>query len=218
MKTQESFNMNDFLNVHGTVYFKAENMRISRYSGFDDWRITDLTNALKRGLTCREYTLKSEHGRHGNLDVTNFINEFENLDRLWMFCESFSFEHKYDPIKTGGIDIYRTDIKSIRVFSPFNLGNVKPLKAMPKKWTLSHVAAAIINKQFKDLKCNYVLTDDYAFDAAVNFQKKDISAHLEFIKDIIEHPSGWWSNFNYDGTVKVCCHSFDSNEFTPVIN
>lgn len=218
MQIQEGFNMQDFLNVSGTVYFKAENMKISRYSGFDDWRITDLTNALKTGKTCREYTLKSERGEHGNCDVTNFIYEFENLlDRLWMLCESFPFEHKYDPVKITGIEIYRTDIKSIRVFSPFNLGNVKPLKAMPKKWTLRHVYAALINRQFKELRCAGVYSDDYAWDNAVNYHIGPIKAPLAFVKRIIEQPSGWWCNY-WDDKVHVCCHSFDNNDFVPVIN
>ena len=215
--------MDEILNMSGTIYFKAENMKVSRWSGFDDWRVTDLTNALKPGKSCREYCLKSVSGGHGNLNTTNFIYSAFNgqLDRLWIYCESLTFDHKYNPVRVTSpieddVEIYRTDVQSIRVFSPFNLNNVKPLKSMPKKWTLTHVRSALVNGQFKDLKCNYVLTDDYAWDAAVNFKKGSIKAPIEFIKGIIENPSGWWTSFR-DGTVAVCCHSFDSNEFTPVI-
>lgn len=218
MKIKEKFSMNEILNESGPMYFKAENMKVSRYSGFDDWRITDLTNALVPGKDCIEYCLKSENGPHGNLDTTNFIlSKFgDDLKALWNFCESLELVG-YDSFTTKGIIIYHSTEKGIRVFSPFNLNQVKPLKSMPKKWTLSHVRSAIINNQFKDLKCNYVLTDDYAYDSAVNFRKGAIKASLEFIKDIIECPNGWWTSYR-NGVVAVCCHTFDSNEFTPVIN
>jgi len=209
--------MDEFLNEHDTVYFKTENMKVSRWSGFDDWRVTDLTNALKSGKDCVEYSLKAESGEHGNLLVTNFIySKFGNdLKAIWNFCENLELVG-YDSFVTEGIKIYRSESKGVRVFSPFNLNNVKPLKAMPKKWTLTHVRSALVNGQFKDLRCNYVLTDDYAWDAAVDFRKGSIKAPIEFIKGIIENPSGWWTSFR-DGSVAVCCHSFDSNEFTPVV-
>jgi hypothetical protein len=218
MKIIDKFDIGEFLNATGTAYFKDENMRVSRYSGFDDWVITDLTNALRRGKSCREYTIKSERGAHGNLVVTNFIYKFfgSDLKKLWKFCSALPFQKEYDPVRTDGLEIYRREIKSVRVFSPFNLSVIKPLKTMPAKWTLNHVRSAIVNNQFENLKCTGVYTDDYAFDDAVNYRKGKIKAPLPFIKDIVERPSGWWASFN-GGSVKICCHSFNNNEFTPAI-
>jgi hypothetical protein len=218
LEIKDKFNMDEFLNTTGTAYFKEENMKVARYSGFDDWVITDLTHALKGGKSCREYTIKSEKGVHGNLVVTNFIHKFfgSDLKKLWTFCSALPFQESYDPVRTDGLEIYRREIKSIRVFSPFNLSTIKPLKKMPEKWTLSHVRAVIVNNQFEELKCTGVYTDDYAFDDAVNYRKGEIKAPLSFIKDIIERPSGWWTSFN-GGSVKVCCHTFNNNEFTPAI-
>ena len=159
-----------------------------------------------------------EKGGHGNLDVTNFVYKyFENdLKKLFTFCSSLPYQKSYNPVRENGLEFYRSEVKGIRVFSPFNLDKVKPLKAMPKKWTLRHVYSALINGQFKDLKCNYVLTDDYAWDAACDYRKGEIKAPIEFVKGIIENPSGWWTSYR-DGEVAICCHSFDSNSFNPVI-
>jgi len=215
---KKMFEMDEFLNqLDGTVYCETENMKVTRWKGFDDWRITDLNNALTSGKACIEYTLKAEHGQHGNLLTTNFINaRFSNdLKALWAFCESVGIVG-FDSFVTEGIEIYRSEHKGVRIFSPFNLAKIKPLKTMPKKWTLRHVYSALLNGQFSNLKCEGVYTDDYAFDDAVNYRKGEIAKPMEFVKDILENPSGWraWSNGE---DVSISCHTFDCNSFVPVI-
>ncbi len=218
MEIKKTFNMNELLNhIDNTAYYETENMKVSRWKGFDDWRITDLTNALTSGKVCIEYTLKAEHGQHGNLLTTNFIEDrFGNdLKALWAFCEAIELVG-FDSFVKDGITIYRSEHKGVRIFSPFNLNKIKPLKTIPKKWTLRHVYSALVNGQFTELKCNGVYTDDYAYDNAVNYRRGEIAKPLEFVKDILENPSGWhaWNN----GTdISISCHTFDCNSFVPVI-
>ena len=218
MKIEETFNMDEFLSPgNHEVFYKSENMKVVRWSGFDDWQITDLSNALATGKTCIEYSLKSDRGGHGDLLVTNFVfSKFGNdLKALWNFCEALEIAG-YNSVEVEGIKIYKGEVKGIRKFSPFNLDKIKPLKKIPKKWTLRHVYSTLVNKQFKDLKCTGVYTDDYAWDDACDYRRGEISSAIEFIKGILEHPSGW-RVWDHGDSIGVCCHSFDNNKFVPVV-
>jgi hypothetical protein len=223
MNIEKTLTVREMLNKiydHG-VYVESENLHVQRWSGFDQYSITDLSNALLTGKTCRKYSITS-NGAHGNLDVTNwFLQDFDgDLRKAFDFCESLRFEKDqwgYDKSYwIGGVNISRRDEKSNRTFSPFALDRVKPLKAIPEKWTMRHVYAAIINKQCSNLKCDGVYSDDYAYDSAVNYHKGEINHPLAFVRRIIESPSGWHC-FLSDGWVNVDCHSFDSNSFMPTI-
>ena len=71
---------------------------------------------------------------------------------------------------------------------PLDLSTIKPLKAEPKKWTLPHVVRALVNGQFQGLRKNYYMTDDYAYDNAVNFREGEISDVIGFVQGIVENP------------------------------
>jgi hypothetical protein len=226
METRDKFDMMDALNTatnHG-VYYRAENMAISHFNGFDDWNLTDLTNALLPGKMCRTYSIKC-NAPHGHLIVTNWITRTfsDDMRALFAYCDGLQFttgqwglEAYRVNVEDHTIEIYRGDDQGIRTFSPFALANVKPLKAIPAKWTMRHVYAAIINHQFKSLKCQGVYTDDYAWDDAVNFRRGEIASPLDFIQAIINSPSGWRC-YGSGGKVIVNCHHFDNNEFIPAI-
>ena len=223
MNIEKILNVRDMLNkfYDSGVYIESENLHVQQWKGFDDWKITDLTNALATGKTCRQYSFKS-NGPHGNCETINWLLQdfYGDFRKAFDFCETLSFEKDQwgscKPYRIGGIDIWRRDEKSNRTFSPFALDRIKPLRAIPDKWTMRHVYAAIINNQFSTLKCDGVYSDDYAFDDAANYHKGEIAHPLAFIRRIIEHPSGWHC-FVSSGWVHVGCHSFDNNSFLPAI-
>ena len=226
MEIRESFEIMEALNSatnHG-IFYKAENMKVSHFHGFDDWNVTDLTNALLPGKTCRTFTLKLD-GPHGHLHVTNWISrKFGNdIRALFSYCDGLEYpqgrwgiEPHRIQTENGEITVYKDDESGVRTFSPFSLSALKPLKAIPAKWTMRHVYAAIANKQFKRLQCKGVYTDDYAWDDAVNYRKGDIKSPLDFLQSIIDSPSGWRC-YASGNSVAVNCHHFDTNEFIPVI-
>ena len=115
------------------------------------------------------------------------------------------------------LTLHRSERSSIRVWSPF--ATVKPLPEPPKKWTVAHVVRALLCGQFSNLKCEGVYTDDYAYDAAVNFHIGEFGsrpgAAVAFARRILESPSGWWASVRGEaaGHVSICCHHFDSNSF-----
>jgi hypothetical protein len=62
--------------------------------------------------------------------------------------------------------------------------------------------------------CNGVYSDDYAFDAAMNYRRGELSeeAVLEMADLIERSPSGWWCSAwqTEDKTLRLGCHSFKS--------
>jgi len=198
----------------GTFYIQDINYKIERNLRSDSWTFTNLENALIPGKEVESFTAYAISFNH-DLPVTNLINEVGIIEFI-TYLNSLEFkDSRFNQIEDSTRLFTKNVRKSSRVFSPFNAGKVKPLKAMPKKWTLTHVKKAILNGQYKDLRCTGTYSDDYAYDAAYNYQIGDLNG-IDFIKDIIESPSGWWTS-ERNGVVSICCHSFDSNEFTPVI-
>lgn len=182
------------------------------------YNITDLTNAGKRGKQVYMLTVRFNNSEQDNsyrtfqdLDFELIHNIFSNT--LLLKCEYSKIPNFNTLVQTN----FTTDVNVY--FSTFNANNVmaqdlslyKPLKEVPKKWTIRHVARVLINKQYKNLVCNGVYTDDYAYDKAVNFNRDEID-NLKFAKKLIENSSGWsaWATGN---KINVCCYSFDNNSF-----
>ena len=216
ISTINADNICDVNNSYTTQYLKDDDLYVHFYHG--SVKIIDLTNALKRGVNCDEFTIQ---GDFNNDSASKFFYEFQyDIKRLMSFLRALKFNKGhyggYDGIEYGEVTIYKSFEKGIRVFSPFNLDQIKPLKSEPKKWTITHVIRALLNGQYKSLKCEGVYTDDYAYDAAIDFHKGEISNGQAFAQRILESPSGWWT-YQQETSVSICCHSFDSNSFVPVI-
>jgi len=191
-------------------------------------RITDLTDAMKTGKICTEYsiTFVDKNLDQEQIACLNFMNDMNwNIESVFNFCEAQNWEkdkwggynevYEYDE-RGNEMRIYRSDRKSVRTWSPFNLDVLKPLNETPSKWTLKHVIRALVNDQGK-VVCRGVYTDDYAFDAAYNYQQGDVSS-LHFAKRLLTSPSGWWvGSPESNGSMAVCCHHFDTNDFTPFL-
>lgn len=197
VETQAEISAND----HGRIYVHQENIRV--WQGSDSIMILDLRNAMLRGQTCKEVTIRDWKE---SCAAVNYVGG--------RYAEMLA-EHSENS-ESGSFAIYVSEVPAMRVFSPFALNRVNPLKAKPAKWTIPHVLRALFNGQFEDLKCNGVYSDDYAFDNAVNYQKGAIKNAIDFAQGILESPSGWWTS-EREGIVHICCHSFDSNEFRPAI-
>ncbi len=184
-------------NERGAIYVEQGNIKV--WQGNDTIRVTDLTNALARGKTCKEVAVSGWNKPCGALNCVN-----------GRYAELLA-EHAADT-EIDGLQVYVTEADGKRTFSPFATGRILPLKSIPKKWTVPNAIRALLNGQYRDLRCNGVYTDDYAYDNAVNYKRGVIADAVAFCVDIIERPSGWWVS-ERDGKVSICCHSFDSNEF-----
>lgn len=108
--------------------------------------------------------------------------------------------------------VYESSTRSMKTFTPFK--PIRPIR-LPAKWTLPHVWKAILSGQIYQGWCTGRYTDDYAYDAAVNFHSGR-GLHLpSFAKELIEDPSGWYVHPDKaEGTsipLSVNCYSFNTN-------
>jgi len=199
----------DFLNAYGSYYFEKENISLDFYT--DLIVVTNLANAQKPGKTCSALRLwyRSSIGSYDDnihLKIANAIqNEFYDF-----LVEAFQ-NPEYVTSLMDGVEVYEQEYKGISVFSPFH--KQKPIKT-PKKWTRSHVIKAIYSGQMKHGQCKGKYTDDYAYDAAINY-RKGIIDQMEFVKQLIESPSGWRirQDEEQENLIHVNCYHFDYNQF-----
>lgn len=217
----DNTNFYDWANCYNDIYVKKSNLFFHMHR--DSITITNLENALKRGKTCTQYSIQlSNWDDKGKIPPSNCIGT--NLKDFFMFLEGLDFSKSgYDGLKftTNNTDfkVYKHDADAKRTFSPFNINQLKPLKEMPKKWTLSHFYRLIANNQYKNLRCTGHYTDDYAFDASNNYGIKVIDNGLNILTDILSNPSGWrvYTPDN-NKTLDIHCHTFLGYELEPVIN
>jgi len=233
MKAIKEFNREAFFEfqTEHEIYCEKEQFELTRYFAGQQITITDITNALKTGATCESYTIGLPHyARNDRISICQIYFEFDyDLKKLWSFLQNLDFNSK-DALYGGrqlnitinGVEYEihkRHEEQGVRTFSPFTIHRLKPLKEQPKKWTVRHAIRAIVNRQYSQLKCKGQYTDDYAFDASIDYGRGEIKNNIAFAKQIIENPSGWWANdYEKNGKVSICCHSFDSNEFTFDLN
>ena len=215
-----------FWNCRDDWFLQTDLLKVHLYNG--SLSLVDLTNAMRAGGSCETFSLAwndraglpvelsrlpAQHG-YSFRAVFNYLRGLDWQPRKhWRTGAPLAGE--FAEIQLGALTIGRGDRQAIRTWSPF--AAVKPLPAAPVKWTVAHVVRALLAGQFSKLKCNGVYTDDYAFDNAVNFQQGDFSKNaVAFARRIMESPSGWWASTRGElpGVVSICCHSFDSNEFT----
>lgn len=207
----------DLLNCCGTFYFEEHKMSYQMYR--NSIRIMLLDNALAAGELCAEYVISSQGTAVDCINVLSGLAGDYSLAKLKGFLQSLKFQSdrygnmSLDLDATGKVKVSLSYRQSTRVYSPFALHHLKPLKQAPKKWNLTYAKRALANGQFTNLKCTGRYSDDYAYDAAVNFGKGPISA-MPLLQDLVTSPSGWRSYIDEDsGRVTVNCHHFDNNSF-----
>lgn len=163
-------------------------------------RIVDLRNALIPGRECERLVLQP-HDPYSSECLYSGLNTFRDV-----------YEKFFAQRELPDCHVYTSTLKSMNVFTPFK--EIKPIK-VPAKWTLPHVWKAILSGQIYEGHCAGRYTDDYAYDAAVNFRS---GVHLylpSFAKELIESPSGWRVYADHtDGDqvqLSVDCYTFNLN-------
>jgi hypothetical protein len=175
-----------------------------------------------------------EHGQRGEFWAVWFealkqYCESESPASVWKWLESLSYveQGKYHGVCSfllvgnARLKIYRDEEKAAKVFSPFVVDRVKPVTEMPEKWTILHLRKILANGQFRSYTQDFYYTDDYAYDAAVNFRKGYIANPLESFSDALTCGSmRVWERVAEDGTVSLHfgAHSNDGRSLIVDLN
>jgi hypothetical protein len=192
------------INSYISAYIQDINIYIHSFS--NSLTIIDLQNALKTGLTCKRYSITlKEYNNNTNVLCELYNNNLKTVKEIYQSITEGSFNIETLQIETG-------EEKSMRTFSPFT--EIKPIKK-PEKWTISHIWKAILSGQIYKGECRGNYTDDYAYDATVNFHEGRKLNLIYLAKEVIESPSGWWvsSKELSNGIIELSfnCHHFNNN-------
>lgn len=186
------------------MYCKDLNALIRHSWGYDDCIIvTDLENAGKTGKNCKNWRIYTEKK---NDIVSNHLFQSENIHNCAELLQALR-EGKW----LKSVSVYPSEDKGIEVFTPFQ--EVKPLKEMPQEWNKRNFTQALLSGQIYMGHVDYHYTDDYALDAAYDFQK-GVGINIPvFARDVVE---GWHSTYHvYRGTpddeMKACSINFSAH-------
>jgi len=204
IEIQEELKMNSFEAQHFEHKERFYKVRTWNHNAF---LITDITNAGKRGTTCNELSVNANYDAPDCAIWNELLNDY-----LIELFEAATNKVLPSKLEKENFKFYFREVESKRLLA-VDLSTIKPLKEEPKKWTIPHVVRALVNGQYEGLRCKYRHLDDTCQD----FGAGEIKDPVKFVKGIIEDPSGWWVNKDGNGIVTICCHTFDSNEFRPVI-
>lgn len=179
--------------------------------------VHDVSNAFKSGKMCESFFLEATGDNAIGALCAYLAAVNYNLPAFFDWCASLDVD--YEAYGTKYVDserqitIYKRDNKGVETFSPLALSHLKPLKEIPKKWTISHVRRLLAAGQYSYCGTEMRLTSDYAYDAANEFGKGECSGE-DFLRMLTESPSGWHvSQSNgraVDGDkLAVWCHTFE---------
>lgn len=214
--------VNDFSDLYGNtanreVYTEDGKWKFHFYNGA--MYITDVTNALKHGASCKVYVVGWHE--YTPLPIT-VINAFRDMpfSEFITRIENGSLLDAADTEYVGSLETPRVDSrKSVRVFSPFALSNLKRVKSLPSKPSIQHVIKLIANGQYKTLARNYSYTDDYAFDAANDHGKADNIDPIWLVQDMVTSKYNRpWSHTTEDGTVVISFGPHSNESYTLVVD
>lgn len=110
--------------------------------------LTDLAEAFRPGRTCTQYRVSGRDGAEPTdliLALGSAAAAFGLLEQ--MDRNSGVRDRKPHVLTLEGclLEIRRSAIPAIRVFSPLHLHRVRPLERVPNRWTIPHVVRALVN-------------------------------------------------------------------------
>ena len=181
----------DFRNNFHAAYFEKENAWVAIKNNDETIYVYELDGALENNSVCKKHCLS----------VEGYSVAMESRSALLYLYNELNIRSVSDlirAVKTEGYDFKNLRVstrneKGIEVFSPFK--EVAPLKKLPEKWTKTQLIKAICSGQVYKAVMDYRYTDDYAFDAAYNFNRGKEQSLPWLAKEFVEH---WDSKVSED--------------------
>lgn len=208
--------MNIYRNEFGLVYTDDGKYAIHVYE-FGGIAITELTNAMQTGKTCKDYWINDKFRTERSIQYAH--DSSMTFDQYLALIEGDKFKAAADPEYANNVSAGMSLTKGMRVFSPFAFGKLKRVAKIPPKISISHVIKLIANGQFKLLSRDYKYTDDYAFDNATNFGKSDNVNPIHLVKEMIER--GWskpYSRVTESGDTVITFGPHSNESYTLVVD
>ncbi|PKG68683.1 J domain-containing protein [Pseudoalteromonas sp. GutCa3] len=211
-------------NKFETIYFEKYQVSVHIYSSVII--ITNIKDALETGRKCTEYRINwgldnDEIGMQRFYEWVRNINNDSCLTSVLANIYTADYkdinEYTCSAELAKGLKVTRSELKAVKVFSPFKLNKIKPLTEVKAKVSANHLIKIIANGQYCNLQRNYRYTDDYSYDSASNFGQKVFENPFKLLKELIEDRSQCFHVFKYNNGFSFGQHSNDGNSVIPSI-
>ena len=213
--------LSELINVKDLVHnreveFKYNNRDIRIHCFNTVVQITDVTNAKKRGKTCVK--ISAYVNNHEDIDACKYVN-YTNIATLETFfenCENHEvgytltgIEHqgyKYDVVVMASKDVIPAQYNLKSIYKPITELKLKNRYSIK----INDIIRILINDNVQVVQDGRY-TDDYAWDAATNFNEGHTFNPVEFAKDLIKYNSGWSAYVDNEDQkrIHINCYSFD---------
>ena len=117
------------------------------------------------------------------------------------------------------LNIQIQSAKALTFMNPYTLeSRFKPLNKAPAKWNRKMLVRALVNGQFKNLRCNYSHNNDFEKSEAVCESQVNAENPIEIIKSWITKSRNKGTFAENNGEVRFSNSSKDSYQFDFVLN
>ena len=213
--------LSELINVKDLVYdreveFKYNNRDIRIHYFNTVIQITDVTNAKKRGKTCVK--ISAYVNNYEDMDACKYVN-YTNIATIETFfenCENHEVGYTLTGIEHQDYK-YNIEIMASKEVIPAqcNLKSIyKPITELKLKnrhsIKISDIIRILINNNVQVVQDGRY-TDDYAWDAATNYNEGHVFNPVEFATDLIKSRSGWSAYVDSvdQKRIYINCYSFD---------
>ena len=169
------------------AYIKDLNLYVHKTGCGDCLSVLSLDGAGKTGKVCQDWKFSIKSWPNERID-TKLYNDYgmHTIKDVWDKCLGDQGKRVDFMLDTDEIHLSNYQRKGVDIFTPFV--EVKPLKAMPEKWTKKNFAQALLSGQIFRGEVQHYYTDDYALDAANGFGAGNQLNMAKFAQEAIE---GW---------------------------
>mgnify|MGYP003317726056 CR=1 FL=1 len=206
----------DKLKQEREVEFNYNNRDIRIQYFNDNMRITDVTNAKKRGKKCIQLEVRAFNNE--DIDIMQYMY-ITNIATIETFFDNFSIS-EIGYFLQGIIHskyVYSVWVAPSKEITPaeFNLKNIykpiKTLKVSHNSINIYDIIRILVNNNVKVIQDGRY-TDDYAWDAETNYNKGYEFNPIKFAKELIKCKRGWHAYLDRENKnrISICCYSFDN--------
>lgn len=203
INTIENQNEIDWYNIRGEgVYVKDLNAFIQIKAS--SLRIMKLDDAFLKGKIIPTIFITSKEKHLEALIQIVYNNDYQKLiSDAYNIIENNQIGEYNKTYFLDGYEIQISYTKANKVFSPFHLYRIKPIKETPRKWNKTLVIRALINNQFKNLSGSYYCPDDARYDES----KISNINPLGLAREILDYNQG----YVWNSSKNIVTYSFHSN-------
>ena len=208
-----------------TTYIESLNLQVDYIQGINgSYEFTDISGAFNPKAECLSFEVRNSSCLIDNATHQQFRDAMcsstlanwlqsqvgsDDIEKVVAWLHTLSGFKEYGILylenETTRFMVRKRVIKGSKVFSPFALDRIKPVKELPAKPNRTHVMRMLVNGQFRNLKQAYEYNPDFGSPNSITAETGYDVNPFNYVKDLF-YGNGYL-NFGNDGHVTISEHS-----------